>query len=63
MAYVTPIGSAAAQVEYQLTQAHGCGRAEAAETPRPDDSADQLLERADQAMYRDKNRPAQPPEA
>ncbi len=32
-------------------------------TPRPDDSADQLLERADQAMYRDKNRPAQPPEA
>ncbi len=32
-------------------------------TPRPDDSADQLLERADRAMYRDKNRPAQPPEA
>ncbi len=32
MAYVTPIGSAAAQVEYRLTQAHGCGRAEASET-------------------------------
>ncbi len=32
MAYVTPIGSAAAQVEYRLTQAHGCGRLEAAET-------------------------------
>jgi len=32
VAYVTPIGSAAAQVEYRLTQAHGCGRAEAAET-------------------------------
>jgi len=32
-------------------------------TPHPDDSADQLLERADQAMYRDKNRPTQPPEA
>jgi len=31
VAYVTPIGSAAAQVEYRLTQAHGCGRAEAAE--------------------------------
>ncbi len=31
--------------------------------PSPDDSADQLLERADQAMYRDKNRPAQPPQA
>ena len=32
MAYVTPIGSAAAQVEYRLTQAHGCGRAETVET-------------------------------
>jgi conjugative relaxase-like TrwC/TraI family protein len=32
VAYVTPIGSAPAQVEYRLTQAHGCGRAEAAET-------------------------------
>jgi len=32
VAYVTPIGSAAAQVEYRLTQAHGCGRAEAVET-------------------------------
>ncbi len=32
MAYVTPIGSAPAQVEYRLTQAHGCGRVEAAET-------------------------------
>ncbi len=32
-------------------------------TPRPDDSADQLLERADRAMYRDKNRPTAPPEA
>ncbi len=26
MAYVTPIGSAAAQVEYRLTAHHGCGR-------------------------------------
>jgi len=26
VAYVTPIGSAPAQVEYRLTQAHGCGR-------------------------------------
>jgi len=32
VAYVTPIGSAAAQVEYRLTQAHGCGRAETVET-------------------------------
>ncbi len=31
-------------------------------TPHPDDSADQLLERADQAMYHDKNRPTQHPE-
>ncbi len=28
MAYVTPIGSAAAQVEYRLTAHHGCGRPE-----------------------------------
>jgi len=26
VAYVTPIGSAAAQVEYRLTAHHGCGR-------------------------------------
>lgn len=30
--------------------------------PRPADSADQLLERADHAMYRDKDRPTQPAE-
>ncbi len=32
MAYVTPIGSAPAQVEYRLAAHHGCGRAEVAET-------------------------------
>jgi len=32
VAYVTPIGSAAAQVEYRLTQAHGCGRPGVEET-------------------------------
>ncbi len=32
MAYVTPIGSAPAQVEYRLTAYHGCGRAETVET-------------------------------
>jgi len=31
VAYVTPIGSAAAQVEYRLTAHHGCGTAEGAE--------------------------------
>jgi len=32
VAYVTLIGSAAAQVEYRLTAHHGCGRAETVET-------------------------------
>jgi len=31
VAYVTPIGSAAGQVEYRLTAHHGCGRPEGAE--------------------------------
>src|ERR1035437_3222458 len=32
MAYITPIGSSAEQVEYRLAGAHGCSRVEAADT-------------------------------